>query len=226
MTAPCPLRLAAATLLLASAAGCAQLRDMHTPIHSPVRVASDASPPRRVAANSTYGAAATLFADRIARRVGDVLTVSVRIDDRASLSNTSNRSRSVGRTLSADGAGKIAHLVKALRGQASVASGTTFDGEGGTDRSESIRLLVAAVVREVLPGGNLLVEGRQEVRVNAEMRVLEVRGIARPVDLGTANVVSYERLAEARISYGGRGPVAEMQRPPWGQRLFDKVSPF
>ena len=81
-------------------------------------------------------------------------------------------------------------------------------------------------MREVLPSGNLLIEGRQEVRVNAEMRVLEVRGVVRPVDLGTANVVSYERLAEARISYGGRGPVAEMQRPPWGQRLFDAVSPF
>ena len=213
-------------LLVVLLGGCAQARDLHTPVHSPVRVASVVPVRTAAARNSTYGARATLFADRIARRPGDVLTVSIRIDDEAKLSNTSNRRRSVGRSLSGAGEGKIAHLVKALRGSASVDSATSYDGEGGTNRRESIRLSVAAVVREVLPGGNLLVEGRQEVRVNAEMRVLEVSGIVRPVDLGTGNVVSYERLAEARISYGGRGPIAEMQRPPWGQRLFDKVSPF
>ena len=206
--------------------GCAQIKDAHTPIHSPVRVANVAPAPRASSPNSTYGSRSTLFADRIAHRAGDVLTVQIRIDDKASLSNNSNRSRTIGRGLSADGEGKISSLVKALRGSANLSSSTDFDGRGGTRRSESIRLSLAATVREVLPSGNLLIEGRQEVRVNAEMRVLEVSGIVRPVDLGTANVVPYERLAEARISYGGRGPVAEMQRPPWGQRLFDKVSPF
>ena len=206
--------------------GCAKLQDVHTPIHSPVRAPHHASAPATVSAHSTFGARSTLFADRIARQPGDVLTVAIRIDDEASLSNTSNRRRTVGRGLSADGEGRIAHLVEALRGSASVDSATSFTGRGGTNRSESIRLRVAATVRGVLPGGNLLIEGRQEVRVNAEMRVLEVRGIVRPVDLGTGNVVPYERLAEARISYGGRGPAAEVQRPPWGQRLFDAVSPF
>ena len=215
-----------ALLAALALSGCAQLKDAHTPIHSPVRVANVQPAPRTLSANSTYGARSTLFADRIAHRPGDVLTVQIRIDDKASLSNNSNRSRTIGRGLSADGEGKISHLVKALRGSANVSASTDFDGGGGTRRAESIRLSLAATVREVLPSGNLLIEGRQEVRVNAEMRVLEVSGIVRPVDLGTANVVAYERLAEARISYGGRGPVAEMQRPPWGQRLFDKVSPF
>lgn len=207
-------------------AGCARLADVHTPAHSPVQHSVVAPVAASYSPNSTFGAGSTLFADRIARRPGDVLTVSIRIDDRADLSSTSNRRRSVGRGLSGDGEGRISHLVKALRGSASVDSTTAFDGRGGTNRAESIRMLVAATVRRVLPGGNLLIEGRQEVRVNAEMRVLHVRGIVRPVDLGTANVVSYERLAEARISYGGRGPVAEMQRPPWGQRAFDALSPF
>ena len=209
--------------------GCARLKDVHTPQLSDVRHGlGQAALPVAAAgsAHSTYGPRTTLFADRIARRPGDVLTVSIRIDDRARLANNSKRRRTVGRSLSAEGSGKLAGLVKALRGEAGIDSGTSFDGRGGTDRSESIRLSVAAVVRQVLPGGNLVIEGRQEVRVNAEMRVLTVSGIVRPVDLGTSNVVSYERLAEARIAYGGRGPIAEMQRPPWGQRLFDAVSPF
>ena len=167
-------------LLVLALPACAKVADLHTPIHSPVRVLDVPPPPRTLSANSTYGARSTLFADRIAHRPGDVLTVQIRIDDKASLSNTSNRSRTVGRNFSADGAGKISHIVKALRGSAGVSSDTDFAGRGGTKRSESIRLAIAATVRDVLPSGNLLIEGRQEVRVNAEMRVLEVSGIVRP----------------------------------------------
>ncbi len=79
---------------------------------------------------------------------------------------------------------------------------------------------------DVLPNGNLMVEGRQEVRVNDELRVLTIAGLVRPADIGPDNVVAYERIAEARISYGGRGPVQEVQRPPYGQRVLDHVLPF
>ena len=89
-----------------------------------------------------------------------------------------------------------------------------------------IDLLVAAVVSDVLPNGNLVISGSQEVRVNFEMRVLNVAGIVRPVDISADNSIAYEKIAEARIAYGGRGRLMEVQQPPWGQQLVDNVSPF
>ena len=103
---------------------------------------------------------------------------------------------------------------------------TSTKGEGAITRSESIELLVAAVVSDVLPNGNLVISGTQEVRVNFEMRVLSVAGIVRPRDIATDNTISYEKIAEARISYGGRGRITEVQQPAWGQQLFDTVAPF
>lgn len=99
-------------------------------------------------------------------------------------------------------------------------------GKGGVTRSESIDLVIAAVVTEVLPNGNLLIQGAQEVRVNFEVRELTVAGIVRPRDVSTDNSVSYERIAEARISYGGRGRITEVQQPAWGQQIIDALSPF
>ena len=86
--------------------------------------------------------------------------------------------------------------------------------------------MVAAVVSDVLPNGNLIISGTQEVRVNFEVRVLTVQGIVRPRDISTENMVSYERIAEARISYGGRGRITDVQQPPWGQQLLDMITPF
>ena len=105
-------------------------------------------------------------------------------------------------------------------------SGTSTKGKGSIARSEHIRLAVAAVVTQVLANGNLLITGSQEVRVNHEVRVLTIAGIVRPQDIEADNTISYDKIAEARISYGGRGPINEVQRPAWGQRLFDVVTPF
>ena len=91
-------------------------------------------------------------------------------------------------------------------------------------RSESIDLLVAAVVTQVLPNGNLVIAGSQEVRVNAELRILTIAGIVRPSDIGAENTISYDRIAEARISYGGRGRITEVQQPAYGQQILDAVS--
>jgi flagellar L-ring protein precursor FlgH len=85
---------------------------------------------------------------------------------------------------------------------------------------------VAAIVTEVLPNGNLLISGSQEVRVNFEMRIVNIAGIVRPRDISTRNTIFYEKIAEARISYGGRGRVTEVQQPRWGQQLYDNVTPF
>jgi flagellar L-ring protein precursor FlgH len=99
-------------------------------------------------------------------------------------------------------------------------------GEGTTERSEKLVLLVAAVVTGVLENGNLLISGSQEVRVNHEIRILNVAGIVRPYDVDAKNMISYEKIAEARISYGGRGRLTEVQQPPWGQQVMDIVSPI
>ncbi len=103
---------------------------------------------------------------------------------------------------------------------------TSTDSKGAIARSESIDLLVAAVVSEVLPNGNLVISGTQEVRVNYEVRVLSVAGVIRPRDISTDNSISYEKIAEARVSYGGRGRVMEVQQPAWGQQVLDIVAPF
>ena len=119
-----------------------------------------------------------------------------------------------------------------LHGKAAGTVDSTIDskssskGDGAVTRSESIELLVAAVVTDVMPNGNLIISGTQEVRVNFEMRVLTVQGIVRPRDISTENMVSYEKIAEARISYGGKGRLTDIQQPAWGQQLLDMITPF
>ena len=107
-----------------------------------------------------------------------------------------------------------------------ISSTSESSGKGTIDRSEKIQLSVAAVVTDVLPNGNLVINGSQEVRVNFELRQLTVAGIARPTDITRTNMVSYDRLAEARISYGGRGRVSEVQQPSWGHQIYDTLRPF
>ena len=105
-------------------------------------------------------------------------------------------------------------------------SNTASDGKGEIERSESIDMRLAAVVTDVLPNGNLLIQGSQEVRVNFELRVLTFTGVVNISDIRADNTIPYERIAEARISYGGRGRSMEVQQPAWGQQLLDQVSPF
>ena len=154
-------------------------------------------------------AGADLFRDPRAMRTGDVVTVKISIKDKASLDNTSERSRDSSSNHSYDlnyniNAGSVQKKGDATLG-GNAAAKTSTKGEGAITRSESIELLVAAVVTDVLPNGNLVISGTQEVRVNFEVRVLSVAGVLRPRDIATDNTVSYDKIAEARISYGGRG---------------------
>ena len=173
---------------------------------------------------------ADLFKDPRARKIGDVVTVKILIKDKATLDNNSKRSRDAKNEFKPELAYDIdvGKLVTKGAGSidAKVDSSTSTDSKGGITRSESIDLLVAAVVTGVLPNGNLIISGSQEVRVNFEIRELSVAGIVRPRDISTENTVAYDKIAEARISYGGRGRITEVQQPAWGQQLFDLLTPF
>lgn len=176
---------------------------------------------------SWIGGSADFFRDPRASRAGDLLTVRIGIDDKATLNSTSNRSRKsavdgkAGLNLDWMGTTEVD-----LSGKGNIGSNTSSAGQGTTARSERIELSVAAMVTRVMPNGSLLIEGSQEVEVNFEQRILHVSGLVRPVDISPDNSISYEKIAEARISYGGRGRISEVQQPGWGQQIWDRVAPF
>mgnify|MGYP006282075497 CR=1 FL=1 len=173
------------------------------------------------------GGSADFFRDARASRKGDLLTVNIEINDKATLNSTSNRSRNS----SADGGigfkYDVMGVVEAdIKGEGNAKSNTSSAGQGTTARSERVELSVAAMVTRVMPNGYLLIEGSQEVLVNYEQRTLHVSGLVRPIDISPNNSISYERIAEARISYGGKGRISEVQQPGWGQQIWDRVTPF
>lgn len=171
---------------------------------------------------------ADLFTDPRARRVGDVVTVKIQIKDKASFDNSTNRQRdstqSVGGKLNWKTEPNAVDL--SATADAAFNGGTKTEGKGAITRSEHIDLLLAAVVTDVLPNGNLFISGSQEVRVNFEVRELAVAGVVRPRDISTDNTVSYDKIAEARISYGGRGRITEVQQPGVVHQIFDIITPF
>jgi flagellar L-ring protein precursor FlgH len=167
-----------------------------------------------------------LFTDPRALSPGDILTVKIKINDRARFKNESERSRTTSRSLGLNGEYEWNGVGSGGGAEGEIGSKTSTTGDGATERSEALDLLVAAVVTDVMPNGNLLIRGSQEVRVNAELRILTIGGIVRPQDIGAQNTISYERIAEARISYGGRGRLTEVQQPPYGQQILDHVLPF
>lgn len=169
---------------------------------------------------------AALFKDARALNVGDILTVDIQINDKADFDNETDRSRTNSTSLKWDVAANILGLTPSTNGDMGTDSDTSSKGKGSTKRSEKLTLLVAAVVTGVLENGNLLISGSQEVRVNHEIRILNVAGIVRPQDVDSKNTISYDKIAEARISYGGRGRLMEMQQPPIGQQVVDLFSPF
>jgi len=167
-----------------------------------------------------------LFTDPRALKIGDILTVLISINDKAKLKNENDTSRTGKRTWGLSGAFNVAGSGSSGSGNLSANGDSQFNGQGHTTRSEDIKLSVAAVVTRVLSNGNLVISGQQEVRVNDELRVLTIAGIVRPADINGSNTISYERIAEARISYGGRGRMSDVQQPSWGQQLVDRLSPI
>ena len=169
---------------------------------------------------------ANLFRDVRATRVGDVLTVNVAVDDKAKLGNSSDRTTTAIIGNGFDVTPGIGTTPFKVAPQLDINSSSAATGIGDIDRSEQIALSVAAVVTAVLPNGNILISGSQEMRVNDELRIIDVAGIARPRDLSKDNSISYSKLAEARISYGGRGRMSEVQQPGVINQLYDAAKPF
>jgi flagellar L-ring protein FlgH len=170
--------------------------------------------------------AATLFRDRRAATAGDIITVLVNVDDRAALNSQSSRSRNASAGLGIDASIDVLGVTGEGTGTFSANGSSQAAGEGSVRRSERINVSVAATVIDVLPNGNLLVSGLQEIRVTHEKRSLAVQGIIRPKDIAPDNTIRYDQMAEARIAYGGAGLTARMQEPRYIHQVFDRVSPF
>ncbi len=173
------------------------------------------------------------FKDQRARNVGDLVTVKVKFTDRAQLDNTTKRSRKNGEDF---GAARIMgfekKLDKFLPDGANAGELLKLDSEGSSEgagsvrRSEELATNVAAVVTQNLPNGNLVIEGKQEIRVNFEIRELIVAGVIRPEDIESDNTIDSTKIAQARIAYGGRGQITDVQQPRYGQQVMDILLPF
>ena len=232
------MRAVLVLIAMAALSGCTAFKEIGVPpVMSPVGAGLAANghsmysyPPQPAGPPRKYSLwddrQSRLFTDPRAYQVGDVLTVLISINDRAKLKNDTSRNRTAKRTLGLGGSYDADGVQGEFTADGDIHSETDTEGTGAMTRSESIDLSIAAIVTQVLPNGNLIIEGTQEVRVNAELRILTIAGIVRPIDIGAQNTIPYERIAEARVSYGGRGRLTEVQQPPYGQQFLDIVLPF
>jgi flagellar L-ring protein precursor FlgH len=202
----------------------------YTKVAMPMPAVKEVKPEK----NSLWGGdKQTFFKDQRANNVGDILTVMIDIDDEAELENESERSRSASEGV---GLGSVLGFETKLldilpegadnENLVDADSTSRSSGSGSTEREEEVRMTLAATVTQILPNGNMVIQGRQEVRVNFEKRILELAGVIRPEDILTDNTISYDKIAEARISYGGKGQITDMQQPRYGQQVYDVLFPF
>ncbi|MBV9994759.1 MAG: flagellar basal body L-ring protein FlgH [Caulobacteraceae bacterium] len=200
----------------------------------PVLGSAREPPPQPASANSLWRTGAReFFADQRASRVGDIVTVLISIDDNAKTQNNTTTGRTTSNGYGVPNFfGLESSLGKILPGaydptkMITTNSASSTNGTGGVSRAEKINLTVAAVVTQVLPNGNLVIQGSQEVQTNGEVRHLSVAGIVRPEDISNSNTINHTQIAEARISYGGRGDVSAVQRTPVGTGLAQRWWPF
>jgi flagellar L-ring protein precursor FlgH len=202
--------------------------------YKPVQMPMPAMEHASYAPNSLWRTGSrAFFKDQRARQVGDLVTVKVKVTDRAQLDNTTKRSRKNGEDF---GAARLMgfenKLDKFLPNGSSAGELLKLDSEGSSEGSGSVRRAeqlatnVAAVVTQTLPNGNLVIEGKQEIRVNFEVRELIVAGVVRPEDIESDNTIESAKIAQARIAYGGRGQITDVQQPRYGQQVMDILLPF
>nr|WP_170518350.1 flagellar basal body L-ring protein FlgH [Ruegeria atlantica] len=191
-------------------------------------------PQRNVDRSSLWsGGQQSLLGDQRAIKKGDILTVVIELDEKAEFSNDTERSRSASESLGIVGLfGLPQRAADHLPEGASLADAVEIDsasestGEGSVKRKEKLTLRVAATVIDVLPNGVLSISGSQELRVNFELRELLVTGYVRPQDISRKNEITYDKIASARVSYGGRGQITDVQQPRYGQQILDAVLPY
>jgi len=242
------MRLPTLTLLAVSLAGCGNLTRLSeigrppamSPITDPTRDANYRPltmpmPALQVAAPDAgtlwRNGSRAFFKDQRASGVGDILTVFVNITDTANLKNGTTATRTSAEGMGLPNLFGLENAVPHIFGTsaANLVSGSSNNSNIGASelkRNETVTLKLAGVITQVLPNGNLVVSARQEVRVNSELRELAVSGVIRPQDIASDNTVQHDRMAEARIAYGGRGQMTEVQTPRWGQQVLDAVLPF
>ena len=199
----------------------------YKPVHMPMPTPQPASyNPNSLWRNGSRA----FFKDQRAHQVGDILTVKVKITDKATVENESSRSRKNSEDSGIDnffGKAKVPILNTGVPTRIFTADSTaSSEGKGSIDRKDEITTNVAGVVTQVLPNGNLVLEGKQEVRVNFEVRELIVAGIVRPEDIESDNTIDSTKIAQARIAYGGRGQITDVQQPRYGQQVLDILLPF
>ncbi|MEP2029505.1 MAG: flagellar basal body L-ring protein FlgH [Paracoccaceae bacterium] len=191
--------------------------------------------PRRTTDEASLwsGTRQSLLGDRRAVQRGDILTVVIEIDERAEISNETDRSRSGSESLGIEDFFGLPQRVDprlpsgaSLSDAVSIKSKSESSGDGSVKRKEKLTLRVAATILNVLPNGVLAISGSQELRVNFEMRELMVTGYVRPEDISRQNEITYDKIASARVSYGGRGQISDVQQPRWGQQIMDVLLPF
>jgi flagellar L-ring protein FlgH len=204
---------------------------MAKPGYKPVQMPMPAPQPATYNPNSLWrNGSRAFFKDERAHLVGDILTIGVNINDSAQLANETQRSRNNATDSGITnllGLSKLPIIGMLIPGRLLTADATaTSDGKGSVNRQEALVTNVAAVVTQVLPNGNMVVEGKQEIRVNYEMRELVVAGIVRPEDIQADNTIDSSKIAEARIAYGGRGQLTDVQQERYGQQLSDVLLPF
>jgi len=242
-----PAALPIALLALTALTACASVDEaVHGPKMGPMaypaplvaqsqpNLASAREPaPQLPTANSLWRTGArTFFNDQRAGRVGDILTVLVLISDSAKTSNTTNTALTTSNAMGVPNFfGLESSIGKVIPGvdPTKLITTNTADqsqGAGGVNRSEAISLTIAAVVTEVLPNGNMVIQGTQEVKTNDEVRQLTVAGIVRPEDISSSNTILSSQIAEARINYGGRGDISAVQKTPVGTSLMQRFWPF
>jgi len=176
---------------------------------------------------------ASLLGDQRARQKGDIMTVVIEIDEKAEISNDTARSRTGSEDLGIPNLFGLPQRVNeslpegaTLDEAVGITSSSKTNGKGSVKRKEKLTLRVAATVVDVLPNGVLAISGTQELRVNFELRELLVTGYVRPEDISRQNEITYDKIASARVSYGGRGQITDVQQPRYGQQILDTVLPF
>jgi flagellar L-ring protein precursor FlgH len=199
----------------------------YKPVHMPMPVPQPAS----YSPNSLWrNGSRAFFKDQRAHQVGDILTITVNLNDKATVNDSTTRTRKNSEDSGIDnffGKSKVPIMNAAVPTKIFTANSTgSSEGTGKIDRNEQLTTNVAAVITQVLPNGNMVIEGKQEIRVNFEIRELVVGGIVRPEDIQSDNTLDSTKIAEARIAYGGRGQITDVQQPRYGQQVLDVLLPF